>query len=333
MSTNLKNKIVVITGASAGVGRATCIAFAKHGCQIALIARGNDGLEGAKNDVEKNGGTARIYTIDVSDSNAIAQAADQIETEMGPIDIWINNAMCSVFAPIKQITPEEFKRVTEVTYLGQVYGTMAALKHMLPRNAGTIVLIGSALAYRGIPLQSAYCGAKHGVEGFFESLRCELFHDQSKVHLTIVQLPAMNTPQFGWVMNKLPNKPRPMGTVFEPEVAAKAIVFAATHQRRQVYVGYPTFEAIIANKIAPGLMDKYLGKIGYKGQQTEEKKDPNHQNNVWQPLPGDRGPHGTFGKEAHHHSLALWFVMHKELGWFGLLCVLALIILSVWLMC
>ncbi len=332
MSANLKNKIVVITGASAGVGRATSIAFAKHGCQIALIARGNDGLEGAKNDVEKNGGTARIYAVDVSDSNAIAQAADKIESEMGPIDIWINNAMCSVFAPIKQITPEEFKRVTEVTYLGQVYGTMAALKHMLPRNAGTIVLIGSALAYRGIPLQSAYCGAKHGVEGFFESLRCELIHDQSNIHLTIVQLPAMNTPQFGWVMNKLPNKPKPMGTVFEPEVAAKAIVFAATHQRRQIYVGAPTFEAIIANKIAPGLMDKYLGKIGYKGQQTAEKKDPNHPNNVWHPLPGDRGPHGAFGKEAHHQSIALWIVMHRELGWFGLLCLLVLIILSVWLM-
>lgn len=332
MKPNLKNKIVVITGASAGVGRATSTAFAQLGCQIALLARGIDGLEGAKKDVEKNGGTACIYEVDVSNPIAIEQAADKIELEMGPIDIWINNAMCSVFSPIKHITPAEFKRVTEVTYLGQVYGTMAALKHMLPRNSGSIILIGSALAYRGIPLQSAYCGAKHGIEGFFESLRCELFHDQSKIHLTMVQLPAMNTPQFGWVMNKLPNKPRPMGTVFEPEVAAKAIVFAATHQRRQIYVGAPTFEAIIANKIAPGLMDKYLGKIGYKGQQTSEKEDPKHPNNVWHPLPGDRGPHGSFGKEAYHHSIALWIVIHKGLCCLGLLCVLVVIILFAFLM-
>lgn len=330
MNKSLKGKIVVITGASAGVGRATVIAFAKEGAQIALLSRGGDGLEGAKKDVENVGSLAKIYEVDVSNSTAMAEAADKIEIEMGPIDIWVNNAMCSVFAPVKHVTPEEYERVTKVTYLGQVYGTMAALKHMIPRDSGKIILIGSALAYRGIPLQSAYCGAKHAIEGFFESLRCELIHDQSKIQLTIMQLPGMNTPQFEWVLNKLPNKPRPMGMVFQPEVAAKAIVFAATNNRRQVYVGRSTYVTILANKIVPGFLDKYLAKHGYKGQQTSEKKDPNAPNNVWHPVAGDHGPHGTFGKEARNSSPFLWMTMHRKIFWLSFTGLSIFIIVLLW---
>jgi short-subunit dehydrogenase len=308
----LQNKLIVITGASAGVGRATAIAFAKTGAKIILHSRGTDGLEGAKKDVEAQGAFAACYSIDMSDSAKIENVVNEIESKHGSIDVWVNNAMCSVFAPVKDITPDEFKRVTEVTYLGQVYAVMAVLKKMLPRNSGKIILIGSALAYRGIPLQSAYCGAKHGVEGFFESLRCELIHDKSKVQLTMIQLPAMNTPQFSWVMNKLPNNPRPMGLVYQPEVAAKAIVFAATHNRRQIYVGWPTFETIIGDKVVPGFLDWYLAKIGYKGQQTNTKVDPNRLNNVWEPVPGDHGAHGTFDAIAHDKSIFLWIVIYKN---------------------
>jgi short-subunit dehydrogenase len=308
----LQNKLVVITGASAGVGRATAVAFAKKGAKVILLSRGIDGLEGAKKDVEAHGAFAACYSIDMSDSTKIANVIEEIENQHGAIDVWINNAMCSVFAPVKNISPEEFRRVTDVTYLGQVYATMAILKKMLPRNAGKIILIGSALAYRGIPLQSAYCGAKHGVEGFFESLRCELIHDKSNVQLTMIQLPAMNTPQFSWVMNKLPNNPRPMGLVYQPEVAAKAIVFAATHNRRQIYVGWPTFETIIGDKIFPGFLDWYLAKVGYKGQQTDTKADPDRSNNVWEPVAGDHGAHGTFDAIAHDHSIFLWLVIYKN---------------------
>jgi short-subunit dehydrogenase len=322
----LKDKRVVITGASAGVGRATAIAFAKAGAKLVLLARGLDGLAGAKKDVESLGGSAEIYSVDMSDSKEVEETVNKIESDLGPIDVWVNNAMCSVFAPVAEITPEEYKRVTEVTYLGQVYGTMAILKKMRSRNAGKIILIGSALAYRGIPLQSAYCGAKHGVEGFFESLRCELIHEKKNIQLSMIQLPAMNTPQFGWVLDKLPNNPRPMGFVYQPEVAAKAIVFAATHNRRQIYVGWPTFETIIGNKIVPAFFDWYLAKVGYKGQQTDVKVDPNRKNNVWEPVPGDHGAHGTFDDIAHKRSIFLWMVMKRDFIFILLFVILLIVI-------
>ncbi|HLR24235.1 MAG TPA: SDR family oxidoreductase [Fodinibius sp.] len=288
------NKVVAITGASAGLGRAIAHEFAKHGAKIGLLARGMDGLEAAEEEVKELGGQALAIHCDVSDPEQVESAADQVEAELGPIEVWINNAMVSVFSPLDQITPEEFKRVTEVTYLGQVYGTMAALKRMLPRNKGSVILAGSALAYRGIPLQSAYCGAKHGIHGFFESLRSELIHENSDVNVSMVQLPAMNTTQFGFVKSRLPNKPRPMGTIYEPEVAAKVFFEVANneHKEREVFVGFPTVQTIIGNKLIPGWLDHYLARTGYQGQQTNEPEDPNRENNLWEPIPGDHGVRG-----------------------------------------
>src|SRR5512145_2901551 len=248
-------EIVVITGASAGVGRATVRAFARRGAHIGLIARGRDGLEGARQEVEALGGKALVLPTDVADADQVEAAAAAVEEQLGPIDIWINNGMVSVFSPIKEMTCEEFRRVTEVTYLGYVYGTLAALKHMLPRDRGVIVQVGSALAYRGIPLQAAYCGAKHAVQGFNDSLRCELLHDGSNVRLTMVQLPALNTPQFSWVKSRLPRKPQPVPPIFQPEVAAEAILWAAHQRRAEVYVGWPSAKAIVGNKLAPRLAD------------------------------------------------------------------------------
>lgn len=303
---SFQGKVIVVTGASAGVGRATVRAFARQGAKIALLARGKDGLEGAKRDVESLGGQALVLPTDVANAEEVEKAAQAAEEQLGPIDVWVNNAMNSVFSPFKEVTPDEFKRVTEVTYLGQVYGIMAALKRMLPRDRGSIVLVGSALAYRGIPLQSAYCGAKHGVEGVFDSVRSELLHDKSKVKITMVQLPALNTTQFGWVKSRLPNKPRPMGTVFEPEVAADAIVYAAQSNRREIYVGWPTVQAIVGNKIVPGLADRHLAKNGYEGQQTDEPEEKDRKHNLWEPLPGDHGAHGPFDQEAHNFSPEYW---------------------------
>jgi len=313
MAMKFKNKVVVITGASGGVGRATAWEFAKQGAKVVLLARGIEQLEGTKREVEQLGGKALAIPTDVADSKQVEAAAEQAEREFGPIDVWVNNAMNSVFAPVKEITPDEFKRVTEVTYLGQVYGTMAALKRMLPRDKGSIVLVGSALAYRGIPLQSAYCGSKHGIQGFYDSLRTELLHDKSNIKMCMVQLPAMNTTQFGWVLSKLPNKPRPMGKVYQPEVAAKAIVFAAAHDRREVWVGYPTYEAIIGNKIAPWYADMVLAKNGIKGQQTDQPASPDRKNNVWEPVHEDRGAHGDFAAITHDKSYTLWAGMHRSL--------------------
>lgn len=307
-----KTEVIVITGASAGVGRATVRRFAKDGACIGLLARGVDGLEGAKQEVEAAGGRALVLPADVADPNQVEAAADAVEREFGPIDIWINDAMTSVFAPVKDMTPEEFRRVTEVTYLGVVYGTMSALKRMLPRDHGTIVQVGSALAYRSIPLQSAYCGAKHAIHGFTDSLRCELIHDKSNVHLTMVQLPAVNTTQFGWVRNRLPNRTKPLGKIFQPEVAAEAIHWAAHHRRRELILGMPSMESIVANKVAPGLLDRYLGRNGYKGQQTTEPKDPNQRDNLWEPVPGDHGAHGPFDAQAHRHSSEFWFAKNRN---------------------
>jgi short-subunit dehydrogenase len=298
MEKDLKGKIVVITGASAGLGRAMVREFAKHGANIGLIARGIDGLNAAKQEVESYGGSALVTPADVANADAVEAAAQQIEAHFGNIDIWINNAMTSVFGPFKELNAKDYKRVTDVTYHGQVYGTMAALKRMLPRNNGTIILIGSALAYRGIPLQSAYCGAKHAIHGFFESLRSELIKDKSNVKLSMVQLPAMNTTQFGFVKSYLPNEPKPMGTIYEPELVAKAVVEIAKKNHREVYVGYSTAKTIVGNKVLPGYLDHYLARTGYEGQQTDKPVSPNRKNNLYKPLPGDHGARGTFAADA-----------------------------------
>jgi NAD(P)-dependent dehydrogenase (short-subunit alcohol dehydrogenase family) len=310
---NQKSEVVVITGASAGVGRATVRKFAKHGARIGLIARGLDGLKGAQKEVEELGSKAFAFPADIGNADRVEAAAAQIEADLGEIDIWINNAMASVFSPVKEMTPEEFRRVTEVTYLGCVYGTLAALKRMLPRNRGVIVQIGSALAYRGIPLQAAYCAAKHAVQGFCDSLRCELLHDNSNVRLTMVQLPALNTPQFSWVKSRLPRRAQPVPPIFQPEVAAEAIYFAAHHPRREFYVGALSVAAIMGNKFAPGLLDRYLANTGYDSQQYDGPEDPDRAHNLWQPLPGDHGAHGAFDTRAKRCSPQLWTGEHRAL--------------------
>jgi NADP-dependent 3-hydroxy acid dehydrogenase YdfG len=311
----LQNEVVVITGASAGLGRATAREFGRHGARVGLVARGIDGLEAAKREIESAGGSAMVLPLDVADANAIDKAAESVEREFGPINIWVNNAMASVFSPVKKMKAEEYKRVTEVTYLGVVYGTQAALRRMLPRNRGMIVQVGSALAYRSIPLQSAYCAAKHAIAGFTDSLRCELIHDKSNVQVTMVQMPALNTPQFGWVKSRLKHKAQPVPPIFQPEVGARVIYWAAHHSRREIYAGWPTVEAIIGNKLAPGWLDYYLGKTGFDSQQTSQPEDPNRANNLWKPLDGDYGAHGTFDSKARAHS---WEVQASfGRGWIG----------------
>jgi len=311
-----RNEVVVITGASAGVGRATVREFAKHGARIGLIARGTDGLEEARREVEAAGGRALVLPVDVAKAADVEAAAERVESTLGPIDIWVNNAMTSVFSPIKEMTAEEFKRVTEVTYLGYVYGSLAALKRMLPRDRGTIVHVGSALAYRSIPLQAAYCAAKHAVLGFFASLRTELLHDGSNVKTTMVQMPALNTPQFGWVKSRLSHKAQPVPPIFQPEVAAKAIYYAAHDpDRREYYVGGSTVKAIFGNKLAPGFADRYLARTGYDSQQYDGPEDPNRPNNLWQPVSGDHGAHGDFDDRARPFSMELWLEMNRK--WLG----------------
>jgi NAD(P)-dependent dehydrogenase (short-subunit alcohol dehydrogenase family) len=309
-----KSRVVVITGASAGVGRATAHAFARERARIALIARGRAGLEGAKRDVETRGGEALLFPLDVSDAAAVENAAEKIEQQLGPIDVWVNNAMTSVFSPIKQMTADEFKRVTEVTYLGYVYGTLAALKRMLPRDRGVIIQVGSALAYRGIPLQAAYCASKHAIQGFVDSLRCELIHDKSHVRVTMIEMPAMNTPQFSWVKSRLPRKAQPVPPIFQPEVAAEAIVYASHNSRREIYVGMPTVEAIVGNKIAPGFLDHFLGRTGYESQQHDGAEDRYRPDNLWEPVDAERdfGAHGKFDSRAARHSPQLWTSMHRS---------------------
>jgi short-subunit dehydrogenase len=310
------NKIVVVTGASAGVGRATVRAFAKQGADVALIARGIDGLEGAAAEVRSMGRRALVLPLDVSDSAAVEAAADRVEKELGPIDVWVNDAMLSVFSPVKEMKAEEFKRVTEVTYLGFVYGTLAALKYMLPRNHGKIVQVGSALAYRGIPLQAAYCASKHAIQGFMDSLRSELLHDRSRVSVTMVQMPALNTPQFGWVKSRLPRHPQPVPPIYQPEVAADAITYAARTRRRELWVGLPTLIAVLANRVAPNLLDHYLARTNEKAQQYGGHVSPDRPNNLWEPLPGDHGAHGVFDHRSRRFSWQLW--VDKRRKWFAL---------------
>ena len=302
-----KIQTVVVTGASAGIGRATAELFGARGARVALIARGEDGLRGAADAVNSRGGRALPLSVDVADFDAVDQAAGQAESELGPIDVWVNVAFTSVFAPFRQITPAEFRRVTEVAYLGYVHGTMAALKRMVPRDHGTIVQVGSALGYRSIPLQSAYCGAKHAINGFTESVRCELLHDQSNVAITVVQMPAVNTPQFSWVLSRLPRNPQPVAPIYQPEVAAEGVVFAADHPKRKEYwVGGSTVATILAQKIAAPLLDRYLARTGYNSQQTGERTAPGRRSNLWQPVdqrPGtDQGAHGSFDDKSRDHS-------------------------------
>jgi NAD(P)-dependent dehydrogenase (short-subunit alcohol dehydrogenase family) len=304
-------RVVVVTGASGGIGRAVACAFGAKGDRVGLLARGEAGLDGAVNDVERTGGRALAIPTDVADHRQVEAAAEQVEGMLGPIDIWVNVAFTSVFAPFTEVTPEEFKRVTEVTYLGYVYGTRAALDRMLARDHGTIVQVGSTLAYRAIPLQTAYCGAKHAIQGFTEALRCELLHQGSRVRITMVQLPAVNTPQFDWVLNRLPNRPRPVPPVYQPEVAARAVMYAADHPRRREYwVGGRTVGTLVANRLAPGLLDRYLARTGYEAQQTDQPADPDRPVNLWEPVDGrggrDFGAHGSFDDEAANRSLQAW---------------------------
>jgi short-subunit dehydrogenase len=311
---NQQPKVVLVTGASAGVGRAVACAFAKRGAHVGLLARGQAGLEGVKSEVEALGGRALAIPTDISHPKQIEDAAKRVENTFGPIDVWVNDAMLSVFSPFKEMTPEEFKRVTEVSYLGYVYGTMTALHRMLPRDRGMIIQIGSALAYRSIPLQSTYCGAKHAIKGFTDSVRCELLHDKSHVKITMLQLPAVNTPQFSWVKSRLPDKAQPVPPIYQPEVIGEAAVWIVDHPRRQLFIGFSTVKAIQANKFVPGLLDRYLAKTGYKSQQTEQPANPHQPDNLWKPVDEkqDHGMHGDFDAQARSRSLQLWADTHPS---------------------
>jgi short-subunit dehydrogenase len=313
---NVQPKVIVVTGASAGVGRAVVREFASPGARIGLIARGRDRLEKAKAEVESAGGEAIVCPADVADYHQLEAAAKAVEEKFGPIDVWVNVAMTTIFAPFAEVQPEEFKRVTEVTYLGAVYGSMIALKSMLPRDSGCIVQVGSALAFRSIPLQSAYCGAKHGVVGYVESLRTELLHYGSNMHITVVHLPGVNTPQFSWCRSRLPHHPQPVPPIYQPEVAARAIVWASHHRRRQVYVGFPTLMSIYGNQFASGLIDRYLAKTGFSSQQTGERVRPDRPDNLFEPAAGGYSAHGVFDNRAHRRSLQVWITENRS--WLGL---------------
>ena len=307
------HEVVVITGASAGVGRATVREFARHGAYIGLLARNEEALESARREVEEAGGKALVLPTDVADPDQVEAAAGRVEDELGPIDIWVNDAMTTIFSPVWEIEPQEFKRATEVTYLGAVYGTMAALRRMRPRNRGKVLQVGSALSYRAIPLQSPYCGAKHAMRGFTDSVRTELMHEGSGVSITMVQLPGLNTPQFDICRNKLGYHSQPVPPIYQPEVAAEGIYWAAHSDRREVYVGASSAITITGNKVAPWLGDLYLAKTGFSGQQTEERISPDRPDNLFEPVPGDHGAHGSFDKRAKEKSYQLWLTERR--GW------------------
>ena len=307
--------VVVVTGASAGIGRATAVAFAARGAKVALLARGEKGLEGAAREVREAGGVPLVIPVDVADPEAVNAAADRAEAELGPVDIWVNSAFSSVFARFAEISAEEVRRVTEVTYLGTVYGTQAALRLMKARDRGTIVQIGSALAYRGIPLQSAYCAAKHAVQGFHESLRIELLQEGSGISATMVQMPAVNTPQFSWVLSRLPKQAQPVPPIYQPEVAARAVLFAADHpQRREYWVGTGAAKTILGNALIPAVLDRYLVRTGFDSQQTPDPRPADQPTNLWEPADGpdgrDFGSHGIFDDQARTWSKQQW-VAHR----------------------
>ena len=311
-------RVSVVTGASGGIGRATARALAARGDAVALLARGEDGLAGAAEDVRRAGGTSLPLSVDTADFAAVDEAAEQVEKDLGPIDLWVNDAFSSVFARFVDIDMAEFRRTTEVSYLGYVHGTKAALTRMLPRDRGVIVQVGSALAYRGIPLQSAYCGAKHAIQGFNEALRVELLHDGRNVHVTMVQMPAVNTPQFSWVLSRLPRKAQPVPPIYQPEVAARAVLYAADHpKRREYWVGGSTAATLAANALAPGILDRYLARTGFQSQQTDQQRDPDQPANLWEPADGhreaDAGAHGDFDDKSTNRSLQLWASQHHGL--------------------
>ncbi|WP_065846115.1 SDR family oxidoreductase [Sphingobium sp. Ndbn-10] len=306
-----RRPVIVVTGASAGVGRAVVRRFAQHGARIALIARGKDGLEATGREVEEAGGEALKLPLDVADAGAVEAAAEATEARFGAIDIWINAAFAGVMSRFLDMDLADYRRVTDVTYHGQVHGTLAALKRMVPRDQGSIVLVGSALAYRGIPLQSAYCGAKHAIQGFQDSIRAELLHARSRVHVSMVQLPGVNTPQFDWIRTNLPKKARPASPPYQPEVAADAIHFAAHHRRKQVIVGFPALEAIWGDRFASSALDHYLGATGVTSQQDEEAIEPGYRDNLYDPVPGDHGAHGRFDAIARTRSPYWWMSKHR----------------------
>jgi NADP-dependent 3-hydroxy acid dehydrogenase YdfG len=305
------SKVAVVTGASAGVGRAVVREYARKGYDVGLIARGTEGLEAARREVEAAGRRALAVPTDVADAAAVERAAERIESELGEIAVWTNVAFSNVFAEFTELTPEEYRRITEVSYLGYVYGTMAALKRMLPRDRGVVVQVGSALAYRSIPLQAAYCGAKSAIRGFTDSIRCELHHRKRRVRMTMVQLPAVNTPQFTWCRSRLPRKAQPVPPIYQPEVIARGVVYAAEHRRRELWIGWSAVEAIVAQKFVPGLLDRYLGATGYASQQYDGE-NPGGPGNLDAPLPGDFGAHGAFDARARTWSAQLWLTTHRE---------------------
>lgn len=310
--------VIVVTGASSGVGRATARLLGQRGASVGLLARGVDGLEAAAKEVEAAGGRALVLPVDVADAAAVAAAAARVEEELGPIDVWVNDAMTAVLAPVRETTAEEFRRVTEVTYLGYVHGTLAVLPRMLGRDRGVIVQVGSGLSYRAIPLQATYCGAKHAIKGFTEALRVELRHDRSAVKVTMVHLPGLNTPQFDQVRTTLRRHPMPVPPIYQPEVAARAVLWSAEHpRRREVWVGGPTPLVIWGGRLAPGLVDRYLARTGVEAQQTDRPIPPDRPSYLWEPLPGDRGAHGDFDDRAHPRSLQLELSIRRPLALAG----------------
>jgi short-subunit dehydrogenase len=306
--------VVVITGGSAGAGRAAARAFAHKGAHVALLARGRERLEMAQREVEGAGVRCLAIPTDVADAGAVEDAASRIEETLGPIDVWVNSAMTSVFSPVSELDAEEVRRVAEVTYLGSVNGILAALRRMQRRDRGTIVQVGSALAYRAIPLQASYCASKFAIRGFVDSLRCELIHDRSGVRITTVHMPALNTPQFGWVRNRLPYHPQPVPPIYQPEVAARAIVWASDHPRREYWVGYPTVGAIMANAVIPGLLDRYLARTNFQAQQTDMPVEPDHPDNLDEPVPGSQAAHGIFDDRSKERSIQSRLSMHRRLA-------------------